>query len=437
MTGTDPALPRTTPDPGDRADRAPGRWRDAALATGLLGDDGVPRPTVFAEMSALAAATGAVNLGQGFPDVDGPASVSRVAVDAVLEGVNQYPPGPGTADLRRAVAGHQQRHYGLDVDPDTEVLVTTGATEALAAAVLALTSPGDEVLTLEPFYDSYAAVIALAGARHTTAPLVAREGGFRLDVDALRAAVTDRTAMIVLNTPHNPTGAVLTRAELAVVAEVAERHDCLVVTDEVYEHLTYDGVPHVPFATLPGTARRTLTVSSAGKTFSFTGWKIGWVTGPAHLVDAVRAVKQFLTYTSGAPFQPAVAHALALETLGGPDSGYVADLAASLAARRDLLVDGLAAAGFTTVRPQGTYFVVADATALLAGPLADLRLPDAAALCRRLPEFAGVVGVPVSAFTRTGSAAATALRSAVRFTFVKQEPVLREAVDRLAVLARR
>jgi N-succinyldiaminopimelate aminotransferase len=314
------------------------------------------------------------------------------------------------------------------------VLITTGATEALAAALLALTEPGDEVLTLEPFYDSYAAVIGLAGARHTTAPLVATPEGFRLDVDALRAAVTDRTRVILLNTPHNPTGAVLTRAELAVFLEAAERHDCLVLTDEVYEHLTYDGVVHVPFATLPGAAARTLTISSAGKTFSFTGWKIGWLTGPAALVDAVRAVKQFLTYVSGAPFQPAIAHALALETTDGPDAGYVAGLAASLAARRDLLSAGLVAAGFEVVRPQGTYFVVADAAALLAGPLAGRGLQDAADLCRALPDLVGVVGVPVGAFTHDGSAADAALRTAVRFTYVKQEGVLHEAAERLAAL---
>lgn len=432
-TGRPAPLPATA----EPAARPAGRWPDVARATGLLGADGVPRPTIFAEMSALAATTGAINLGQGFPDVDGPASVKQVAADAIAAGVNQYPPGPGIAELRQAVADHQRRHYGLTPDPDTEVLVTTGATEALAAAVLALTEPGDEVLTLEPFYDSYAAVIALAGARHTTAPLTATPDGFRLDIDALRAAVTDRTRIILLNTPHNPTGAVLIRDELVAIAEVAERHDCLVVTDEVYEHLTYDDVRHIPFATLPGAGARTLTISSAGKTFSLTGWKIGWVTGPAHLVDAVRTVKQFLTYVSGAPFQPAVAHALALETLDSPDSGWIGALAASLAARRDLLSDGLAAAGFDVIRPQGTYFVIADAGRLLAGPLAGRGLHDAADLCRRLPELAGVVAVPVTAFTHDGSVADRALRTAVRFTFVKQERVLREATTRLHALTSR
>ena len=382
-----------------------GRWRDVAHATGLLGDDGTPRATIFAEMSALAARTGAINLGQGFPDVDGPESVKRVAAEAIAAGANQYPPGPGIPELRAAVASHQERHYGLHVDPDREVLITTGATEALAASILALAGPGDEVLTLEPFYDSYAAVIALAGARHTTVPLRATADGFRLDPDELDSAVTDRTP-----------------EELRRVVAAAHRHDALILTDEVYEHLVYDGLRHIPVATLPGAAERTLTVSSAGKTFSFTGWKIGWLTGPAALVDAVRTVKQFLTFTTGAPFQPAIAHALALETLTDPDSGWIAGLTASLAARRDLLSAGLADAGFTVVPARGTYFVIADA--------APLGVDDAAVFSRELPERAGVVGVPVSAFTRTPGL----LRSAVRFTYVKQEAVLHEAVRRLAEL---
>lgn len=408
-----------------------GRWRDVARATGLLDADGRARATVFAEMSALAARTGALNLGQGFPDVDGPPSVARAAQDAIAAGVNQYPPGTGIPELRLAVAAHQRRRYGLVLDPDREVLVTTGATEALAAAVLALAGPGDEVLTLEPFYDSYAAVVALAGATHTTAALRATPDGFRLDEDALRAAFSDRTRLVLVNTPHNPTGAVLTRAELEVVARLATEHDAIVVTDEVYEHLVFDDAVHVPVATLPGMAERTLTISSSGKTFSFTGWKIGWVSGPAHLVEAVRTVKQFLTYVSGAPFQPAVALALGLETGDGPDATWVRDLAASLAARRDLLCAGLTSAGFEVVRPQGTYFVVADAAALIASDRAGADVSDGAALCRRLPELAGVVGVPVSAFVQTGSAADAALRTSVRFTFVKREAVLHEAVERL------
>lgn len=389
-----------------------------AAATGLLDADGTARATVFAEMSALATRTGALNLGQGFPDVDGPAPVARAAADAILRGENQYPPGPGTAPLRQAIATHQRRYYGLDVDPETEVLVTTGATEAIAAAVLALAAPGDEVLTLEPSYDSYAAVVAMAGATHTTAPLRPSPDGFRLDVAALERAVTPRTRVLLLNSPHNPTGAVLRRDELAAVARVAVAHDLLVVTDEVYEHLVF-GVEHVPVATLPGMADRTLTISSSGKTFSFTGWKIGWVTGPAALVAAVRTVKQFLTYTSGAPFQPAVAYALT-----DPASAvWVDGLVASLRERRDLLSQGLRDAGFDVVRPDGTYFVLADA--------APLGAVDGAAFCRELAHGAGVVGIPVSAFTRAGSATHDALRTWVRFTYVKRHDVLQDAVARL------
>ncbi|GEL95638.1 pyridoxal phosphate-dependent aminotransferase [Cellulomonas composti] len=406
----------------------PPRWAAVARATGLLAEDGTPRPTIFAEMSALAARTGAVNLGQGFPDVDGPASVARVAADAIAAGANQYPPGPGIPALRAAIAAHQERHYGLTPDPDTEVLVTAGATEALAATVLALVGPGDEVLTIEPYYDAYAAVIALAGATHTTVPLRATPHGFRLDTAALAAAFTDRTRIVLVNTPHNPTGAVLTRDELGAVARLATEHDAIVVTDEVYEHLTLvgpDGTrpPHVPVATLPGMAERTLTISSAGKTFSFTGWKIGWVSGPAPLVDAVRTVKQFLTYVNGAPLQPAVAFALSDEGV----AAWVDELAASLSRRRDLLCAGLTAAGFDVVVPQGTYFVCADARGL--------GYDDGAALCRDLPRLAGVVAVPVSAFTRAGSSADDALRSWLRFTFVKRDEVLAAALDGLARLA--
>ncbi|MCR6705897.1 MAG: pyridoxal phosphate-dependent aminotransferase [Cellulomonas sp.] len=403
------------------------RWVDVARAANLLGADGQPRATIFAEMSALAQATGAVNLGQGFPDVDGPESVARVAADAIAAGVNQYPPGSGIPELRQAIVAHQARRYGIGLDPDTEVLVTAGATEALAATVLALAGPGDEVLTLEPFYDAYAAVVALAGATHTTAPLRATPDGFRLDEQALVAAFTPRTRLVVVNTPHNPTGAVLTRAELELVARLAREHDALVVTDEVYEHLTLAGPDgtrpaHVPVATLPGMAERTLTISSAGKTFSFTGWKIGWISGPAALVAAVRTVKQFLTYVNGAPFQPAVAFALSDEGV----AAWVDELAASLARRRDLLSDGLRTAGFTVAPAHGTYFVLADA--------APLGYDDGATLCRDLPRLCGVVGVPVSAFTRPGSSADEALRSWVRFTFVKRDEVLAEAVDRLARL---
>lgn len=406
--------------------RTSGPWQATARAAGLLAPDGTTRPTIFAEMSALALQTGSVNLGQGFPDDDGPEVVKRAAAQAVLGGVNQYPPGPGIPELRRAVVDHQARHYGLALDPDSEVLVTAGATEALAAALLALVEPGDEVLTLEPFYDAYGAVIALAGGTHVTAPLLPTADGFRLDVDALRSAVGPRTRLLLINSPHNPTGSVLRRDELDELARVAVEHDLVVVTDEVYEHLTF-GAEHVPIATLPGMAERTLTISSVGKTFSFTGWKIGWASGPAELVDAVRAVKQFLTYVSGAPLQPAVAVALDLETTDDGEASFVTDLAASLAHRRDLLVAGLEAVGLRTVPPEGTYFVVAD-----AGSVIDRHgLADADALCRAMPGLCGVVAVPVSAFTRPGSPTDQALRRHVRFTFTKSEATLVEAVTRL------
>jgi len=425
MSASTPAVPRPA------LPQVPGRWRAAAAATGLLRPDGSVASTIFAEMTNLALRTGAINLGQGFPDVDGPHAIKDAAIRAIENGHNQYAPGTGIPVLREAVADHQRRHYGLDVDPDTEVLVTTGATEALAATILALAGPGDEVVTLEPFYDSHAACIALAGATHVTVPLRPTPDGFRLDPTQVRAAVGPRTRLILVNTPHNPTGTVLTRAELEVIADAARSVDAVVVTDEVYEHLVYDDAVHVPVATLPGMAERTITISSAGKTFSFTGWKIGWLHGPAHLVEAVRTVKQFLTYTSGSPFQPAIAQALA-------DDEAPRALAASLAARRDLLCEGLLAAGFEVVVPRGTYFVVADG--------APLGFEDGVDLCRRLPGLAGVVAVPLSAFCRAPGAARPvgpagpttthALASRVRFTFVKREEVLRDALDRMRALRR-
>ncbi len=398
----------------------PGRWSAVAGAAGLLAADGTPRSTIFARMTALAVSTGSVNLGQGYPDVDGPHEVLERAVQAIRTGHNQYAPGPGVAELRRAVADHQARYYGLAVDPDSEVLVTTGATEAIAAALLALTEPGDEVLTLEPFYDSYAAVIALAGATRRTVALHPPDAAtprWHLDAAELRGAVGPRTRVILLNTPHNPTGAVLTRTELEAVADAARSCGAIVVTDEVYEHLVYDDAVHVPMATLPGMAERTVTISSAGKTFSVTGWKIGWVCGPAPLVDAVRAVKQFLTYTSGTPFQPAIAHALTLD-------GAVADLRTSLRERRDLLCAGLRRAGFDVLVPEGTYFAIADAASVGAR--------DAESFCATLPERAGVVAIPVTAFTTPGGTAAADLVTLVRFAFCRSDGDIRTGCERLA-----
>ncbi|MCY7289277.1 MAG: aminotransferase class I/II-fold pyridoxal phosphate-dependent enzyme, partial [Cryobacterium sp.] len=358
-----------------------GAWRRTARGAGLLAADGTVAASIFAEMSALAMRTGAINLGQGFPDEDGPAEVLEAARQAISDGVNQYPPGRGQPELRAAIARHQQRFYGLTVDPDTEVLVTAGATEALAATILALIEPGDEVVTLEPFYDAYGGLIALGGGIHRTVRL--RAPDFQPDPDELAAAITDRTRLIIVNNPHNPTGSVLPRATLQLIVALAHRHDALIVTDEVYEHLTF-GVAHLPVATIPGASERTITISSGGKTFNTTGWKVGWLTAPAALVTAILAVKQFLTYVNGAPFQPAIARGLDL-----PASFYTG-IAADLQAKRDVLENGLTAAGFTVSRPQGSYFIVADA--------APLGYPDGAELCRVLPDLAGVVAVPITAF---------------------------------------
>ncbi|WP_367124927.1 pyridoxal phosphate-dependent aminotransferase [Streptomyces phytohabitans] len=367
--------------------------------------------TIFAEMSALAVRTGALNLGQGFPDTDGPESVREAAVRALRDGRgNQYPPGPGVPELRLAVTEHQRRFRGLDLDPDTEVLVTAGATEAIAASMLALLEPGDEVIAFEPFYDSYAASIAMAGA--TRVPLTLHAPDFRPDLDALRDAVTPRTRLLLLNSPHNPTGMVLTRAEATALAELAVAHDLLVVTDEVYEHLVFEG-EHVPLASLPGMRDRTVSISSSGKTFSYTGWKVGWVTGCPELVAAVRTAKQYLTFVSAGPFQYAIAEALRL-----PDA-YFHDFREGLRAKRDLLADGLAEAGLAVHRPQGTYFVTADIS-----PLGE---KDGVAFCLALPERCGVVAVPTAVFYDDPSAG----RSLIRFAFCKRDEVLREAVRRL------
>lgn len=368
--------------------------------------------TIFAEMSALAAATGSVNLGQGFPDTDGPREVAEAAANAILTGRgNQYPPGPGIPELRQAVAAHQKRFYGLDLDPDSEILVTAGATEAIAAALLALLEPGDEVIAFEPYYDSYAACIAMAGG--VRVPVTLRPPGFRPDLAAVRAAVTSRTRLILLNTPHNPTGAVFTPAELAELAAIAREHELLVVSDEVYEHMVFDGT-HVPIVTMPGMAERTVTISSAAKTFSFTGWKIGWASGSPGLVTAVKTAKQFLTYVSGGPFQYAVAEALSL-----PDS-YYHSVSAGLLPRRDFLCAGLAEAGFEVYRPAGTYFITTD--------VRPLGYDDGMQFCRDLPRRCGVVAVPNSVFYDNREAG----RSQVRFAFCKQEPVLAAALARLA-----
>ncbi|MGH9040150.1 MAG: pyridoxal phosphate-dependent aminotransferase [Acidimicrobiia bacterium] len=370
--------------------------------------------TIFTEMSALALRTGAVNLGQGFPDTDGPAEVVEAAVAALRGGHNQYAAGPGVLQLRAAVAEHQRRFYGIDLDPDTQVAITFGATEGIAASVLALCEPGDEVITLEPWYDSYAACVSLAGATRRVVRLEAPD--FVLDADALARAVSPATRLVLINSPHNPTGRVLSETELAAIARVCVDHDLLAVTDEVYEHLVFDG-RHIPLATLPGMAERTLTVSSHGKTFSFTGWKIGWVTGPPALVAAAHVAKQYLTFHGGTPLQHAAAVALAL-----PDEFY-AGIVADLRAKRDRLCAGLAEVGFTVFPPQGTFFVVTDA--------APLGAVDGIEFCLSLPERVGVVAVPMSVFYDDRSAA----RTLVRFAFPKGNEVLDEGLARLKGLA--
>lgn len=400
------------------APSAPAPWQRTALGANLLAPDGGLGVTIFEEMTSLAARTGAINLGQGFPDEDGPQEILDAARDAIAAGANQYAPGKGTPQLREAVTGHQERFYGLTPDPATEVVITTGATEAIAASLLAFTGPGDEVLTFEPFYDSYGAVIGLSGATHVTAPLLAPD--FMPDMAALEAAFSERTRVVLLNNPHNPTGAVFPRDVLQKIVDLARRYGSLIVTDEVYEHLTF-GVRHIPAASLTGAAERTLTISSAGKTFSVTGWKIGWLTGPEDLVAAVRTVKQFLTYSSGTPFQPAIAAGLAL-----PDSFYEG-VAGTLARKRDILSDGLRAAGFGVYAPQGTYFVNVDT--------APLGITDSVDLARRLPELVGVAAIPVPVFCHPEGAERT--RSLLRFAFCKKADVLEEAASRLATLSSR
>ncbi|MBF6508073.1 pyridoxal phosphate-dependent aminotransferase [Nocardia farcinica] len=375
--------------------------------------------TIFAEITELARRTGAVNLGQGFPDTDGPEGMLRVAQEAIANGVNQYPPGAGEPELRAAIAEHRAARYGIEHRPEDEVLVTVGATEALTAAMLALVEPGDEVVLIEPYYDSYPVAVALAGGvRRTVALRQGPDHRFELDLDALRAAVGPQTRALVLNSPHNPTGTVFTDAELAAIAEVCREHDVIAITDEVYEHLLYDGREHHPLATLPGMAERTLSISSVGKSFSATGWKIGWICGPAELVAAVRAAKQFMTFVGGAPFQPAVAHALRNEL------DWVEQLRKDLQRKRDRLAEGLTEAGFDVLNSEGTYFICAD--------VRPLGFDDGEQLCRSLPERIGLAAIPVQVFCDDPAPA----KHLVRFAFCKRDEVLDEAITRLHKLRR-
>ncbi len=380
--------------------------------------------TIFAEMSALAARHGAVNLGQGYPDTDGPHAMLEAARDAIAGGLNQYAPGIGMPGLRAAIAEDRAARHGIATDPDTEVLVTVGATEGIAAAVLGLVEPGDEVVLIEPYYDSYSAVTSLAGGVRRTVPLVARGAAFRLDHAALRDAVTDATRLLIVNTPHNPTGTVFDAADRAVIAETAAAHDVIVLSDEVYEHLVYSDAaagPHVPLCTTPGLAGRTLTVSSAAKTFNVTGWKTGWVCGPAELVAAARAAKQFLSYVGATPFQPAVE--LALRT----EQAWIARNRETLQRGRDFLAGALREAGFGVHDCAGTYFLLADTR--------PLGFEDADALCRELPARVGVAAVPMAPFCDpVDGAAPEPWRHLLRFAFCKREEVLAEAARRLALL---
>ncbi|MCF8602602.1 pyridoxal phosphate-dependent aminotransferase [Gordonia sp. HY442] len=372
--------------------------------------------TIFAEMSALAVEHDAVNLGQGFPDSDGPASMLEAAQRAIADGRNQYPPGPGIPALREAVAAQQLDDYGLAYDPDTQVLVTVGATEAIAGAILGLVEPGREVVMIEPYYDAYAAAVALAGGVRRTVPLVADGDGFTLDREALAAAIGPDTAAVVVNSPHNPTGTILSDGDLTEIARLCVEHDVIAIADEVYEHLVFDGAAHHPLATFPGMAERTLRISGAAKTFHVTGWKVGWISGPADLVQAARAAKQFLTYVGSGPFQPAVAHALRTEM------DWVRSDAQSLGRKRTRLSNALADAGFTVHRSAATYFVCADPR--------PLGVSDGAAFCRELPARIGVAAVPVSAFVDHPQP----WRHLVRFAFAKDDDVIDEAARRLARL---
>ena len=371
------------------------------------------RLSIFAEMSTLAVETGAINLGQGFPDTDGPAEVTAAAIQAIRDGFNQYPPDRGIPELRRAVADHQARFYGQQVDPG-DVMVSTGASEAIGAAIMALVEPGQEVVVFEPYFDLYAAVIELAGGVRRAVTL--RTPDYSFDPDELEAVINPSTRLILVNTPHNPTGKVFSEAELAAIARLANTHDLLVVTDEVYEHMTYDGTRHIPLATLPGMAERTVTISSGGKSFGLTGWKVGWAHGPTELVNAVHTVKQHLSFTSGAPFQRAMVTALNL------GDGYFTGLADDLCAKRDLVDDGLRSVGLHVLPAQGTYYVTAD--------VAPLGYDDGMDFCRDLPGRCGVVAIPNRVFYDDESAG----RSIVRFAYCKQFEVLHEAVERLSRL---
>ena len=369
--------------------------------------------TIFAEMSALAVKTGAINLGQGFPDTDGPQEIAELAITAIRDGHNQYPPGLGIKKLRDAISHHQMRFYGLEFDPETEVLVTAGATEAIAASLLALCEQGDEIITFEPYYDSYAASIALAGGVRRVVTLNTPE--YTFSIDDLEELINVKTRAILLNSPHNPTGKVFTHNELSQIANLCIEHDLVAICDEVYEHLVFEG-QHIPLIQYPGMRDRTIQISSAGKTFSFTGWKIGWVCAQPALLDTVRTAKQFLTYVNGAPFQHAIAEALNLS------DHYFENFLEDMRVKRDCLSQGLEKAGLTTFTPQGTYFVTAD--------IEKLGYEDGKQFCLDLPVQCGVVAVPNVVFYDNKDLGSTL----IRFAFCKKLDVLEEAVERLQTI---
>jgi N-succinyldiaminopimelate aminotransferase len=369
--------------------------------------------TVFAEMTALAEEYGAINLAQGFPDFEGPSEIVEAAVRAIRSGRNQYARSRGHPPLAEAIADAQSRYYGLEYDPMSEVVVFNGATEGISASLLGLLNPGDEVILFEPFYDSYPPCLALAGA--VPRFLTLRFPDFALDGDALRALVNERTRMIILNTPMNPTGKVFDAQELEVIASVCRDHNLIALTDEVYEHLTFDGARHLPLAGLPGMKERTLTLSSAGKTYSFTGWKIGWGTGPPDLVDGAQAAHQFLNYTIATPLQEAVAFALR-----NFREEFLAEFKAEYLARRDFLVAALEEVGFRVAVPKGTYFVLADFTPIFEG--------DDWEFARWITKEHGVAAIPPSSFFQADAAEG---RRLARFAFCKKMETLETAAERL------
>lgn len=369
--------------------------------------------SIFGDMSRRASELGAINLGQGFPDTDGPQVLKDSVIAAISDGRgNQYPPAHGLPILRQAVAEHQQRFYGLNVDPDHGVVVTTGASEAIAATLLALIDTDDEVVFFDPRFDLYAAALSMARGVRVAVPMQS----FRPDLAALRAAITPRTRMLLLNSPHNPTGSVFTADELQGIADIAIEHDLIVLADEAYEHLWFDNHQHIPISTLPGMFERTITVGSGGKSFSFTGWKVGWASGPADLIGAVRVARQHLSYVSGGPFQWAMADALRL-----PDA-YFDGFRADLQSKRDLLSAGLADLGFAITPSQGTYFLTTD--------VRPLGYQDGGEFCQMLPEKFGVTAIAMQWLSENQNEN----HPFVRWAFCKQQSTLQEALARLQPL---